>query len=153
MKSSVAPFVLGCPVLLAPATFGAEAPRPTPPISAPTQETPAAAQDRARDPAPKEASPENADELTRARAQASAASAAWTSYLRTIPAQVDDVRLDRRVLRAAALFEIVDGHMANERDRVIGICVASQGGLGYYAHHDEILAALKGDGYGWLVPP
>jgi hypothetical protein len=45
------------------------------------------------------------------------------------------------------------GPLLDDRTRVIGICAANQGGHGYYAHHDEILAALKGDGYGWLVPP
>jgi len=35
---------------------------------------------------------------------------------------------------------------------VIGVAVAYRGKVGYYAHHDEILAALKRDGFGWLVP-
>jgi S1-C subfamily serine protease len=44
------------------------------------------------------------------------------------------------------------GPLLDERGRVIGIAVAARGGAGYYAHHDEILAALKRDGQGWLVP-
>ena len=36
--------------------------------------------------------------------------------------------------------------------RVIGVCAANQGGRGYYAHADEIHAALIRDGHGWLVP-
>jgi S1-C subfamily serine protease len=44
------------------------------------------------------------------------------------------------------------GPLLDNRGRVIGITVAIHGGRGYYAHHDEILAALKRDGYGWLVP-
>jgi len=44
------------------------------------------------------------------------------------------------------------GPLLDARGRVIGIAVAASGGHGYYAHHDEILAALKRDGHGWLVP-
>jgi S1-C subfamily serine protease len=44
------------------------------------------------------------------------------------------------------------GPLLDDRGRVIGVCAANQGGLGYYAHHDEILAALTRDGFGWLVP-
>jgi S1-C subfamily serine protease len=44
------------------------------------------------------------------------------------------------------------GPLLDDRGRVIGICSANQGGLGYYTHTDEILAALKRGGYGWLVP-
>jgi len=45
------------------------------------------------------------------------------------------------------------GPLLDPRGRVIGITVASRGGSGYYAHHDEILAALKRAGYGWLWAP
>ena len=44
------------------------------------------------------------------------------------------------------------GPLLDARGRVIGIAIATSGGSGYYAHHDEILAALKRDGYSWLVP-
>jgi serine protease Do len=44
------------------------------------------------------------------------------------------------------------GPLLDARGRVIGIAVAVSGGSGYYVHHDEILAALKRDGHGWLVP-
>jgi S1-C subfamily serine protease len=44
------------------------------------------------------------------------------------------------------------GPLLDARGRVIGIAVAVRGGAGYYAHHDEILAALKRGGYGWLIP-
>jgi S1-C subfamily serine protease len=44
------------------------------------------------------------------------------------------------------------GPLLDSRGRVIGIAVAVRAGAGYYAHHDEILAALKRDGYGWLIP-
>lgn len=44
------------------------------------------------------------------------------------------------------------GPLLDARGRVIGITVAVRDGAGYYAHHDEILAALKRGGYGWLVP-
>lgn len=44
------------------------------------------------------------------------------------------------------------GPLLDFRGRVIGIAVAVRDGAGYYAHHDEILAALKRDGHGWLVP-
>lgn len=43
------------------------------------------------------------------------------------------------------------GPLLDTRGRVIGIAAAYRGGAGYYAHHDEILAALKRDGYGWLI--
>lgn len=45
------------------------------------------------------------------------------------------------------------GPLLDDRGRVIGVCAATRGGHGYYAHLDEILAALKRDGHGWLVPP
>jgi S1-C subfamily serine protease len=44
------------------------------------------------------------------------------------------------------------GPLLDSRGRVIGIAVAVRAGSGYSAHHDEIVAALKRDGYGWLVP-
>ena len=44
------------------------------------------------------------------------------------------------------------GPLLDERGRVIGIAVAAGGTRGYYAHHDEIVAALKRSGHGWLVP-
>ena len=44
------------------------------------------------------------------------------------------------------------GPLLDGRGRAIGIAVAASGGKGYFAHHDEILAALKRDGFGWLVP-
>lgn len=44
------------------------------------------------------------------------------------------------------------GPLLDGRGRVIGIAVAKSGGSGYYSHHDEILAALKRDGHGWLIP-
>lgn len=43
------------------------------------------------------------------------------------------------------------GPLLDTRGRVVGIAVASRGGAGYYAHHDEIVAALKREGQGWLV--
>ncbi|WP_439621509.1 S1 family peptidase [Gemmata sp.] len=45
------------------------------------------------------------------------------------------------------------GPLLDAAGRVIGIAVATRGGAGYYAHHDEIVAALRRDGYGWLVTP
>lgn len=45
------------------------------------------------------------------------------------------------------------GPLLDTRGRVIGIAAAYRGGAGYYAHHDEILAVLKRDGYGWLTKP
>lgn len=45
------------------------------------------------------------------------------------------------------------GPLLDSRQRVIGITVAFRGDKGFYAHHDEILAALKRDGHGWLIPP
>ena len=43
---------------------------------------------------------------------------------------------------------LLDGH-----GRVIGLCEAARGSHGYYTHLDEILAALKRGGHGWLVTP
>jgi S1-C subfamily serine protease len=45
------------------------------------------------------------------------------------------------------------GPLLDSRGRVIGITVAFRGKVGYYAHHDEIVAALKREGFGWLIPP
>jgi S1-C subfamily serine protease len=45
------------------------------------------------------------------------------------------------------------GPLLDGRGRVIGITVATRDGAGYFTHHDEMLAALKRDGYGWLVGP
>ncbi|VTT99463.1 hypothetical protein : Protease Do OS=Desulfococcus multivorans DSM 2059 GN=dsmv_2951 PE=4 SV=1: Trypsin_2 [Gemmataceae bacterium] len=44
------------------------------------------------------------------------------------------------------------GPLLDPAGRVTGIAVATRAGVGYYAHHDEIVAALKRDGHGWLVP-
>lgn len=44
------------------------------------------------------------------------------------------------------------GPLLDAHGRVIGLTAAARGTAGYYTHHDEILAALKRDGYGWLVP-
>jgi S1-C subfamily serine protease len=44
------------------------------------------------------------------------------------------------------------GALLDPQGRVIGLAVAARDGSGYYAHHDEILAALKRGGYGWLIP-
>jgi S1-C subfamily serine protease len=44
------------------------------------------------------------------------------------------------------------GPLLDSRGRVIGIAIAYRSGGGYYSHHDEILAALRRDGLGWLVP-
>ena len=43
------------------------------------------------------------------------------------------------------------GPLLDERNRLIGIAAANRDGHGYFAHLDEILAALKRDGHGWLV--
>ena len=42
------------------------------------------------------------------------------------------------------------GPLLNAEGRVIGICVVTQGGLGYFAHLDELYYGLKQNGYGWL---
>ncbi|MCS7022947.1 MAG: serine protease [Gemmataceae bacterium] len=44
------------------------------------------------------------------------------------------------------------GPLLDAQRRVIGIAVAARGARGYYAHHDEILAALYQAGYGRLIP-
>jgi S1-C subfamily serine protease len=45
------------------------------------------------------------------------------------------------------------GPLLDEQGRVIGVAAANRGESGYFAHLDEILAALNRDGYGWLVHP
>ena len=45
------------------------------------------------------------------------------------------------------------GPLLDDRGRVIGVCAAARGPHGYHAHLDELLAALKRDGHGWLVSP
>jgi S1-C subfamily serine protease len=45
------------------------------------------------------------------------------------------------------------GPLLDERGRVIGLAAANRGGSGYFSHLDEIQAALKRDGFGWLIPP
>ena len=42
------------------------------------------------------------------------------------------------------------GPLLDADGRVIGVCSATQGGVGYFAHLDEILYGLKTNGYGWL---
>lgn len=42
------------------------------------------------------------------------------------------------------------GPLLDGAGRVIGLCAAAQGGLGFFAHADEILFALEQNGYGWL---
>jgi S1-C subfamily serine protease len=44
------------------------------------------------------------------------------------------------------------GPLLDVHGRVIGIAVAFRGDAGYYSHHDEILAGLKRDGFGSLIP-
>jgi putative serine protease PepD len=44
------------------------------------------------------------------------------------------------------------GPLLDAQGRVIGITVAARDRSGYYAHHDEILAALTREGHGWLIP-
>ena len=43
------------------------------------------------------------------------------------------------------------GPLLDAQGRVIGIAIAASGQKGFYAHHDEILAALKRNGFSWLV--
>jgi S1-C subfamily serine protease len=45
------------------------------------------------------------------------------------------------------------GPLLDDAGRVIGLCAANRDGRGYFTHLDEILAALKRDGHGWLVGP
>jgi hypothetical protein len=42
------------------------------------------------------------------------------------------------------------GPLLDAGGRVIGVCVATQGGQGYFAHLDELHYGLKQNGYGWL---
>jgi hypothetical protein len=43
------------------------------------------------------------------------------------------------------------GPLLDAKGRVIGVCSAAErGGLGYFAHLDEVLAGLKRHGYAWL---
>ncbi len=44
------------------------------------------------------------------------------------------------------------GPLIDAQGRVIGLCAASRDRRGYYAHLDEILAGLKRDELGWLIP-
>lgn len=44
------------------------------------------------------------------------------------------------------------GPLLDAAGRVIGVCAAARGAGGYYTHLDEMHAALKRAGYGWLVP-
>ena len=44
------------------------------------------------------------------------------------------------------------GPLLDASGRVIGVCAAARGAGGYYTHLDEVHAALKRSGYGWLVP-
>ncbi len=53
---------------------------------------------------------------------------------------------------AAPVGGMSGGPLLDSANRVVGICVASQGGDGYYAHADEIEAALRKGGFGWLIP-
>lgn len=43
------------------------------------------------------------------------------------------------------------GPLLDLKGKVIGICSASSGGRGFFTHLDEIQAALKRDGFGWLI--
>lgn len=43
------------------------------------------------------------------------------------------------------------GPLLDQQGRVIGVCAANRNDRGHFAHLDEILAALKRDGYGWLA--
>jgi S1-C subfamily serine protease len=43
------------------------------------------------------------------------------------------------------------GPLVDLDGRLIGLCAAAQGAKGYYTHIDEILAALKKAGFGWLI--
>lgn len=45
------------------------------------------------------------------------------------------------------------GPLLDKQGRIIGLASANRGDSGYFAHLDEIQAALKRDGYDWLVPP
>ena len=43
------------------------------------------------------------------------------------------------------------GPLVDSEGRLIGICSATQDGIGYFTHLDEILAGLRRRGYGWLL--
>jgi len=43
------------------------------------------------------------------------------------------------------------GPLVDAEGRLIGVCSATQGGVGYYTHLDEILAGLRRHQYGWLL--
>jgi S1-C subfamily serine protease len=71
-------------------------------------------------------------------------------------------RLVRRAVDAERLFWETQGvpvggrsggPLVDRAGRVIGICSGTQDGRGYYTHADEIHAALKRAGWGWLVRP
>ncbi len=78
--------------------------------------------------------------------------------------RADEVRAKRLVRReggAVAFFWETDrppvhgrsgGPLLDAAGRIIGVCSATQSGKGYFAHLDEVQAALKTGGYGWLVP-
>jgi Trypsin-like peptidase domain len=42
------------------------------------------------------------------------------------------------------------GPLLNAQGQVVGLCAANKDGLGYYAHLDEVLVALKASGHDWL---
>jgi hypothetical protein len=76
--------------------------------------------------------------------------------------RVTDKRLVRRPGGGVAFFWEVavppvggmsGGPLVDPDGRVIGICTAAQDGQGYFTHLDEILAALKREGYSWLAEP
>jgi hypothetical protein len=76
--------------------------------------------------------------------------------------RVEAKRLARRPDGAVAFFwELAErpvggmsgGPLLDAKGRVIGVCSAAKpDGPGYFAHHDEILAGLKRNGYSWLIP-
>ena len=43
------------------------------------------------------------------------------------------------------------GPLLDDKGRVIGICSATQGGVGYFTHLDEILFAIKQSDHAWLL--
>ena len=45
------------------------------------------------------------------------------------------------------------GPLLGADGKVIGICSATQGGVGYCTHLDEVLYGLEQNGYGWLFRP
>ena len=54
---------------------------------------------------------------------------------------------------AAPVGGMSGGPLLDPDGRVIGICVANQGGKGYFSHLDEIHYGLKQSGYDWLFTP